>query len=292
MNKLDINNFNKKHDFLICIDSDGTAIDAMNAKHNLCHGPSFIEEWNLEEKKEEIQNMWNQINLYNETRGVNRFIALVDILEQLNGNEVKVSGLDVLKNWVNNTLDLSNSGLKKEIERTDEPLLKKALVWSYKINERIAKLSYQDKPPFEGIKEFLDFALGKADIAVISSSNMSAIQEEWTEHGLIQYLDVMTSQEIGTKGECLAQMLKKGYKPEQVLMIGDAYPDLDAANENKTFFYPILTNHEKHSWNELQNKYFQRLLTGNFNEVQQEVLDKFKYNFGKKGELDNASRLN
>ncbi len=285
MNKLDIKYFKKKHDYLICIDSDGTAIDAMNAKHKMCFGPAFIEEWHLEDKEAYVQDLWNRFNLYNETRGVNRFIGLVDILEKLNGKELNVEDLNVLKAWVNQTDDLSNKGLIAEIEKTNHPLLKKALYWSYKTNDKIAKLSHQDKPVFEGVRSFLEFAVGKVDIALISSANMSGIFEEWTNHNLIQYLDVMTSQEIGPKGECISQMLQKGYDPKHVLMIGDAYPDVDAAKENDTYFYPILTNRETYSWQQLKNIYFEQFLSEKYADYQAKVLDDFKQSFGKKEDL-------
>lgn len=35
--------FHPSCDFLICIDSDGCAIDTMNIKHIRCFGPCFIQ---------------------------------------------------------------------------------------------------------------------------------------------------------------------------------------------------------------------------------------------------------
>ena len=37
----------KKHDILICVDSDGCAMDTMNIKHMKCFGPCLVEEWGL-----------------------------------------------------------------------------------------------------------------------------------------------------------------------------------------------------------------------------------------------------
>jgi len=85
MTMQDINEFHKRHDCLICIDSDGTAIDAMNAKHKMCHGPSLIREWGLEDHAATVQTIWNEINLFSASRGVNRFIALVQMLERIDG---------------------------------------------------------------------------------------------------------------------------------------------------------------------------------------------------------------
>ena len=38
-----------RKDYLICVDSDGCAIDSMDIKHVRCFGPCLIKEWDLEE---------------------------------------------------------------------------------------------------------------------------------------------------------------------------------------------------------------------------------------------------
>ena len=38
----------KARDYLLCVDSDGCAIDGMTIKHKKCFGPAFIEEFGLE----------------------------------------------------------------------------------------------------------------------------------------------------------------------------------------------------------------------------------------------------
>ena len=40
--------FKKKHEHIVCIDSDGCAMDTMNIKHYRCFGPCMIKEWGLE----------------------------------------------------------------------------------------------------------------------------------------------------------------------------------------------------------------------------------------------------
>jgi len=51
-------------EFLVCIDSDGCAINSMECKHRKCFGPYVVDVWNLEAWREEILNRWNDINLY------------------------------------------------------------------------------------------------------------------------------------------------------------------------------------------------------------------------------------
>lgn len=277
-----LDNFERKHDKVICIDSDGTMIDAMNVKHDKCHGDSFIYTWGLEDHAKEIHEIWDSINLYEKTRGVNRFIALAEMIRRINGKYITVNEDDFKKfcDWVE-VGNLSNAALEEELEKNKTPLLEKIHDWSLDLNKRIASLTPQDKPPFKNGKEALDYALGKVDIAIISSSNMAAIVEEWKAHDLLQYVNVITSQEIGTKGECLARMLTKGYNKEDILMIGDAYPDVDAASENGVYYYPILTRHEAESWQDFIDQYFDLFLNDQYDTCQKELLEKFEKNFVK-----------
>ena len=46
--------YEKKNEFLVCVDSDGCAMDTMEIKHRECFGPEMIKTWNLFEKEEEI----------------------------------------------------------------------------------------------------------------------------------------------------------------------------------------------------------------------------------------------
>lgn len=280
-----IETFLPQHKKLVCIDSDGTVIDAMNVKHNRCHGLSFIEEWNLTDRADDVQRIWNDINLYEKTRGINRFLALEKMLVRMEDGYLHTDSneLEDYRDWMKGG-DLSNRSLAKRIETDPNPLLQKAMRWSKALNEKIAALTPADKPPFENVREALDYAKDKVDLAVISSSNLSAITEEWNAYGLLDYLSVMTSQEIGTKDECIARMLERGYRKENVLMIGDAYPDVDASTANGVWYYPILTRHEGESWKELRDKYLDLFLLDRYGEVQQERMDRFAENFENKGE--------
>ena len=56
--------FVKKHDYLVCVDSDGCVMDTMNCKHFHCFGPCMVTEWGLEAWKDEILDRWNVINLF------------------------------------------------------------------------------------------------------------------------------------------------------------------------------------------------------------------------------------
>ena len=53
----DLQSFQKNKDFLVCIDSDGCAIDSMNVKHINCFGPCMVVEWNLHNWADEKKNV-------------------------------------------------------------------------------------------------------------------------------------------------------------------------------------------------------------------------------------------
>lgn len=283
MKNLNIDSFNKKHDFIIAIDSDGTVIDAMNAKHKKCLGPQIIKVWQLEEYQEEILTLWDKINLYDTTRGINRFLGLLMILERINFSIKEITDIEILKSWVENTSALSNKDLKQEIEVNDSIILKKALKWSLDSNIEINALTEIDKPYYEGFIDCMNKWVDQVDIAVVSSSTQSSLLEEWGSYDFLKYIDILTSQEVGTKGECLRMLIDKGYNPNNILMIGDAYPDVEAAKDNGVNFYPILVNNEKESWDNLKEKFIEIFLNNNFEKHQNQVLAEFKDNFEKIG---------
>lgn len=278
---ISINEFVKKKDFLICVDSDGCAMDTMDIKHKKCFGPCMITEWGLEKWENEILERWNEINLYSVTRGINRFKGLAVMLAEINEKITKIDGLDALLTWAENTKETSNASIEKEIEKTNSECLKKALNWSLALNRAIDKLSDEQKKPFEGVKETLEKLHSFADIAIVSSANKSAVVEEWTKYGLINSVDIILTQENGNKAHCIAEMKKKGYKDGKVLMVGDADGDYKAAESNGVYFYPIRVKHEKESWSKLNNETAQMFYEGKLNEDYRNNLIRIFYeNFG------------
>ena len=64
--------FKKDHDYLICVDSDGTIMDTMTIKHNSCFGPCFIKVFGIKTNIENILNNWKHTKLKNKNRGKTR----------------------------------------------------------------------------------------------------------------------------------------------------------------------------------------------------------------------------
>lgn len=267
----------KNEKFLICIDSDGCAIDSMTVKHEKAFGPALVEIWEVPaDKQETVLKKWNDINLYTRTRGINRFQGLVTILSMY-PEYVDEAQLDKLKIWVKTTNALSPESLKKEYDQNGLDIMKKALAWSDRVNEIISQLPMAE--PFTGVKETMLLMKSEADIAVVSSANKAAIEEEWKTSGLYDLVDYFFAQDDGTKSECIKKLLAAGYDREKTIMVGDALGDYEAANNNQVWYYPILASKEVVSWSELNENYLSVFLDGGFDkEVQNDLLSEMNEN--------------
>jgi len=276
--------FKRKHDFLVCVDSDGCVMDTMNCKHFHCFGPCMVTEWGLEQWKDTILERWNVINLFSMTRGINRFKGLAMALGEIHETYMPIEGIETLRDWADHAPALSNDALSKAVTETVDPAAKKifekALSWSKAVNNAIVALPEELKVPYDGAKEGLAAAHGFADVAMVSSANRDAVEEEWGKFGLLEHTDIVLAQDIGSKAACIAEMMKFGYDPAKVVMVGDAPGDCDAAERNGVRYYPILVNHEKESWDELVKTGFGLLQDGQFDAYEQEKKRAFYANLG------------
>lgn len=268
--------YEKNKDFLVCVDSDGCAMDTMEIKHRRCFAPEMIKTWNLYENEEYILNLWYDLNLYTQTRGINRFKGLAETFKIISEKGIEIEDLHSLLRWVDRTKELSNRSLKEEIEKTDSKSLKMALEWSLNVNESVENLPKGDEP-FENVKEGLETLSKIVDISVVSSANGEALKDEWSRNKLVEYLRILLGQEAGTKQHCIAELKKKGYDTDKILMVGDAPGDLQAAKNNNVRFYPILVNKEGFSWQRLVNESVLKLINGEFDEsYQKQLIDEFE----------------
>jgi len=276
--------FERKHDYLVCVDSDGCVMDTMNCKHFHCFGPCMVTEWGLEEWKDEILNRWNEINLFSMTRGINRFKGLAMALKEIDSKYTRITGVDALVHWADTAPALSNDSVAKAAAEATDPdaklVLEKALSWSKAVNAAIVELPEELKVPYAGAKEGLAAAHQFADVAMVSSANRDAVEEEWGKFGLLEHTDIVLAQDVGSKAACIAAMLKFGYDLDKVVMVGDAPGDCDAAEKNNVYYYPILVNHEKESWDEAIAVGFGKLQSGEYAEYGAEMKQKFLANLG------------
>ena len=279
MNSLE--KFKKKKDFLICIDSDGCAMDTMDIKHIKCFGPCMINQWNLEKWKSPILKRWNEVNLYTLTRGINRFKGLALALEEINERYIPVEGLNEFIDWTHSTKELSNESLEGQIkiQKQNITCLKKALDWSRAVNASINELKYEEKLPFDGVYVGIKEAKKFADVAIVSSANEQAVLEEWKKHGLLDNVDIVLTQNTGSKAYCISRLVEKGYDRNNVLMVGDAVGDLDSAKSNNILYYLILVKKENQSWSRFTNETLELFISNAYKgKYEEKVIKEFKEN--------------
>lgn len=243
-----LSEFEKTKDYLLCVDSDGCAMDTMNIKHIKCFGPKFLRVFNITQNTKAVLDRWNEINLYRITRGINRFKGLAKILCELYPKDAACAEF---KEWTDNAKELSEKAVQEKIDEGGGEIFKKALLWSQMTNVAIKALPDGEKKAFDGVYGALKQAGKIFDIAIVSSANYAAVKEEWTRCGLLGLTDCITTQRDGSKAHCIAELIKKGYAPSKVVMVGDAEGDLTAAAENGVAFYPVLVNRETTSWKQI-----------------------------------------
>ena len=274
--------YQAEHDFFVGIDSDGCVFDTMELKHKECFIPAFINHYELQGASKFAREASEFVNLYSQSRGSNRFLALLEQLDwlrrrpEVSARNVKVPEPSGLRNWAEQETKLGNPALERFVEATGDPDLKKALAWSRDVNEAIAGM-VRGVPPFPSVRGCLERFADQADMLVVSATPNAALEAEWEEHGISEFVREICGQESGTKKETLA--VAKHYEAEKALMIGDALGDYKAAVANQCLFFPINPGNEEASWQRLHAEGIERFLDGTFaGEYQQQLLDEFNEN--------------
>ncbi len=273
-----LDDFKRIKRFAVCVDSDGCAMDTMNIKHIRCFGPCMVEEWALVPWRDAILEQWNVINLYSSTRGINRFKGLAMALKEINRQYTAIDGIDQLTAWVQDAPELSNDAVAKKA--AEHPIFEKALRWSQAVNKAIENLPPEEVKPFAHVKEALFAAHQQADVVVVSSANPEAVREEWKRFHLLEEVDLLCTQEMGSKAYCIGKLVEKGY--DAILMCGDAPGDEQAARKNHVLYYPILVNREEESWKRFLDEALEKFLNNEYHGAyQQALLDAFNANLSR-----------
>lgn len=269
--------FQKTKDFLIGIDSDGCAFDTMEIKHKECFIPNTIKYFDLQAISKYARETAEFVNLYSKWRGINRFPALTMTLDllaerpEVAARGVKIPKLASVRKWINRETRLGNPVLKAEVEKTDDPDLKKALAWSSAVNSSVADMVH-GVPPFPFVRDSLERLSTVADMIVCSATPSAALVNEWQEHEIAPYVQAICGQEAGSKAESLVESSSHGYKENQVLMIGDAPGDMGAAKAVGVLFYPINPGAEEASWERFFRDACDRFLAGQYAGAYEESL--------------------
>lgn len=258
-----------EREFFIGIDSDGCAFDTMEIKHKECFCPNYIKYFQLQAVSKYAREAWEFVNLYSKWRGVNRFPALKKCLDLLRVRQevldrhITPRRLPEMEKWIEMETKLGIPALGAKVEQTGSEELKLVLEWAKAVNQCITDLVY-GVPPFPGVREMLQEVQPKADIVVVSQTPLEALEREWQEHDIDQYVRAIAGQELGTKVEHIQFAGGGKYPREKMLMVGDAYGDLKAAQANGALFYPILPGDEEASWARFLDEALGRFFAGTY----------------------------
>ena len=259
-----------RHEFFVGIDSDGCAFDTMEIKHKECFIPNIIKHWGLQPVSKYAREVGEFVNLYSKWRGINRWPALVKVLDLLaEREEVNARGVELpqalrLRAFVAaEGFAMSNDGLAAFMSQQPSPELDIAWAWTTGVNAAVEDMVH-GVPPFPWVKESLGFLADMADMMVVSATPVEALTREWNEHEIAPFVRVIAGQEMGKKALHLELAARDRYSPEKILMIGDAPGDLQAARANGALFYPINPGHEEQSWRRFHDDGVHRFLAGEF----------------------------
>ena len=256
-------------EFFLGIDSDGCAFDNMEIKHKECFCPNTILLWNLQNISKYVNETWEFVNLYSKSRGINRFKALIEVIELLKKREevkssnVMLPDMTAIIEWTEKETRLGNSTLEIYEREANNEIISTLLRWSIAINRDITK-KVKNIPPFPFVRESLNIMGENADIMVVSQTPIETLKREWAENDLDEHIKLIAGQEYGTKQEHLRYAAKGKYNDDKILMIGDAPGDLQAAKENGVLFYPINPGDEEKSWKRFYYEGFDKFIEGNF----------------------------
>ncbi|MFH5803882.1 HAD family hydrolase [Alienimonas sp. DA493] len=281
-NPLDTQFTARTKDYLVGIDSDGCAFDTMELKHKECFIPNIIKFFGLQACSKYGRECAEFVNLYSKERGINRFPALLSVLDYLaerpevRRRGVKLPELKGLRDWVARETRLGNPTLIAEVEAHGDPDLTHCLRWSEQVNLDIDAMVH-GVSPYPMVRESLEKLDPVADKIVCSATPNAALQKEWEEHDIAKYVEAICGQEAGGKKETLGQAAAYGYEKGKVLMMGDAPGDLKAARAVGALFYPINPGHEEESWERFHGEGCDRFLNGEYaGEYEAELIAEFQ----------------
>ncbi|MGC9452251.1 MAG: hypothetical protein ACP5I4_12485 [Oceanipulchritudo sp.] len=240
---------------IFCIDSDGCVFDNMRSKHEHAFLPAFVEIWNLDPWRPVVEAHWYAINLYSDTRGINRFAAFAHCLRRLSEEgDPRLRAhlpedLTEFAQFVVNPNNRNADAIEAQLEKVKETKpFQKALEWSQRVNQLVAATSDPHKP-FSQAESTLRHMSATGELHVVSQAPHATLQAEWEQAGLASLTTRILGQEFGSKSEQVFQARDGRDLP--TLLVGDAPGDELAAGAANALFFPIIPQREDASWEQL-----------------------------------------
>lgn len=269
-------------EFFIGIDSDGCVFDSMEPKQKEFFCPNVIRFFGLLPVSKIARETWEFVNLYSQTRGVNRFLALIECFKLLQERpEIKERNISIpdiasLVEWTEKETKLGNPALERYASMVNNQEIDLVLKWSETVNKEIGEW-VKGLIPFPNFRESIEKLAQQADAIVVSQTPVEALRREWEENDIAKYVRVIAGQEYGTKTEHIALAAKNKYPDDKILMIGDAPGDLKAAKTNGVLFFPVNPGYEEKSWDRFSKEALNKFFAGTFEgEYENSLIEEFQ----------------
>ncbi len=257
-------------------------MDAMDIKHYECFTPSYIKYWDLQPISTLARETAIFVNLKSVTRGLNRWLALRQLLDLLRDRvEVAERGVTIpeypeLTQFIESEYPLSDKGIAAFAAENPSETIDRAIRWGNGVNAMIADMVH-GCGPFPGVREAMEAMFPFVDEMTVSATPLHALEKEWNEHGLAQYVHVIAGQEMGSKAQHVQYAANGKYPDGHIMLIGDAPGDRDAARTAGCLYYPINPGKEKESWKRFKDEALGKFLDGTFaGEYQQALIAEFE----------------
>jgi len=253
--------------YLIGVDSDGTAFDSMNIKHLDAFIPAALEIWPMGEAcARRFTEIEKTVNLFSSLRGINRFPGLLEAFERLEKEYPEEKGLPELTDlraYIEGENRYSPATLKAWMETHPSEELERVMAWSERADELFTR-ACEGLGPYPGVREALAEATKTAAVAVVSSAAKAGLEKDWAAGGLTPCVDLMMSQEDGSKTLQLQKAMAACGEGVRALMLGDTDSDGKCAHEAGAMFYPIMPGDEAASWKTFRQEILPMFLAGKY----------------------------
>ncbi len=258
-----LRNWQREHDYAVCIDTDGCVLDNMWAKQVVVFHPHYMDFNALRGAEMLLRLHAEHHNLWATTRGCDRYIAVQLTLRSLKDDpqaaeclpaehvDDLLASLSGYVDWVNEDpargFGIPSLG-QYHVEHGLDYNVTRLLGWSEAV-DRTFQFVTLGMQPFPGVRETLQRLAEKADMLVVSGTPYGDLAQWWTRADLAPYVHSIAGKEMGKKTEHI-RLLKEagGYEDDKVIMIGDGGGDLKAARANNALFYPTPAGKELGAW--------------------------------------------
>ena len=243
-------------EFFVGIDSDGCAFNSMEVKHNDSFSVNLIKYFGLQGLSRQVHQAWDFVNLYSQTRGCNRFKAIVLACDELRAmprvqkTGIPVPELPYLQQWIKSETQLGNPRLKEKIaaaQGAEKAELELVYEWSRR-STRPSRTSCTTCPPSRACAR----AWPSCASAPTSWWSRPRPRRRWTGSGPSTASTSSwrsSPDRRWARRPSTSQLAAKGKFPaDQILMVGDAPGDFKAARDVGALFFPINPGDEEASW--------------------------------------------